>query len=240
MLKETESRKASVRNSGFKFDIGQLMDHLLPVEVVGEVCTVTDDQISFVEEKNIVRNAVPKRRNEFAAGRLAAHNAMNRFGLPPKPLLTDRDRAPLWPTGVVGSISHTRELAFAAVTSETYAHGIGVDVEDDLALPSDIVTRVCLPSELQYLGLWSAEIGFDAAKLLFSAKEAFYKSYYPRNKRVLDFLDVGITLRPVERAFEVALMSDRSLDLAVIRGRFGLALGHVFCTVVIHASYLAR
>jgi 4'-phosphopantetheinyl transferase EntD len=215
-----------------------LLRHLLPLHVEGEVCNVTDDRVPFVEEMNIVRKAVPKRRREFAAGRRAAHSAMRRLGLPLKPLLASRDRTPIWPPGVVGSISHTSQIAFAAVTSEAYLRSLGVDVEEGGALPSDIVARICVPSELKYLALWSAEVGGDAAKLLFSAKEAFYKSYYPIRRRFLEFLDVAVVLRPASSSFEISLVHDRSLDEATISGRFGWALGHVFSVVTIRPHNL--
>lgn len=211
-----------------------LMRQLLPVHAQGEVCNVTDERVPFVEEANIVQEAVPGRRREFAAGRRAAHSAMRRLGLPLEPLLASRDRTPIWPPGVVGSISHTSQIAFAAVTSQAHLQGLGVDVEEGGALPRDIVAQVCTPSELKYLAPWSAEVGGDAAKLLFSAKEAFYKSYYPIRRRFLEFLDVAIVLHPAHSSFEIALVNDRSLDEATISGRFGWALGHVFSIVTIH------
>jgi 4'-phosphopantetheinyl transferase EntD len=161
---------------------------------------------------------------------------MSRLGLPLKPLLACPDRTPIWPPGVIGSISHTSQFAFAAVSSEAYFQGLGVDVEEGGALPGDIVAHVCAPSELKYLGQWSAEVGGDAAKLLFSAKEAFYKSYYPTRRRFLEFLDVAIALRPAHNSFEITLVHDRSLDEATISGRFGWALGHVFSIVTIRDS----
>ena len=213
-----------------------LLRHLLPLHAEGEICSVTDDRVPFDEELNIVRKAVPGRRREFAAGRRAAHRAMHRLGLPLEPLLASRDRTPIWPPGVVGSISHTSQIAFAAVTSEAHVQGLGVDAEEGGALPRDIVAQVCAPSELKHLAQWSAEVGGDAAKLLFSAKEAFYKSYYPIRRRFLEFLDVAIVLHPANSSFEITLVHDRSFDKATISGRFGWALGHVFSTVTIRPA----
>jgi 4'-phosphopantetheinyl transferase EntD len=223
-------------DSGTDSVLRLLLDNLLASPAIAEVCDVTDDEdVLFVDEANMVSEAVAKRRREFAAGRRAAHRAMARLGLPCAPLLAGLDRAPLWPSGIVGSISHTRRIAFAAVANAAYAQGLGVDVEEDGPLPQDIVGRVCLPSELTGLAQVSAEIGGDAAKLLFSAKEAFYKSYYPLRKQFLDFLDVGILLRPACRSFDIKLVHDRSLDNIAFSGRFGWARGHVFSTVTIPA-----
>jgi 4'-phosphopantetheinyl transferase EntD len=215
-----------------------LLRHLLPLHAEGEVCSVTDERAPFAEEMIIVRKAVPRRRREFAAGRRAAHSAMHRLGLPLAPLLASHDRTPIWPSDVVGSISHTSQIAFAAVTSAAYLQGLGVDVEEEGALPGDIIAQVCAASELKHLAQWSAEVGGDAAKLLFSAKEAFYKSYYPIRRRFLEFLDVAIVLQPAYSSFEVTLVHDRSLDGATITGRFGWALGHVFSIVMIRPDNL--
>ena len=179
-----------------------------------------------------------KRRREFAAGRRAAHSAMHRLGLPLEPLRASHDGTPIWPSDVIGSISHTSQIAFAAVTSAAYLQGLGVDVEEEGALPGDIITQVCAASELKHLAPWSAEVGGDAAKLLFSAKEAFYKSYFPIRRRFLEFLDVTIVLQPASSSFEVTLVHDRSLDAATISGRFGWALGHVFSIVTIRPHNL--
>ncbi|MGO9454312.1 MAG: 4'-phosphopantetheinyl transferase family protein [Candidatus Binataceae bacterium] len=213
------------------------MKHLLPESALGEVCRVTEDrQVRFSEETKLVSRAVAKRQNEFAAGREAAHRAMSRLGVPAVPLLAGAERAPLWPAGVVGSISHTRRIAIAAVASEADLYGLGVDVEEDEPLVAATVRQICGSVERAHLVRWSAESGVDAAKLIFSAKEAFYKSYYPKWRQFLDFLDVVIILRPSERSFEVRLVHDRSLDDLRLGGRFGLASGHVFSAVGIAKS----
>ena len=60
----------------------------------------------FDAEARAVARAVPARRAEFAAGRRAAHRAMERLGVPAAPVAMGSDRAPVWPPGVIGSISH--------------------------------------------------------------------------------------------------------------------------------------
>src|SRR5262249_45820256 len=48
-------------------------------------------------EANFVRDAVPRRRREFAMGRACARRALARLGIEDRPLLPGHDRAPLWP-----------------------------------------------------------------------------------------------------------------------------------------------
>ena len=59
------------------------------------------------EEMNLMKGAAECRRREFAAARGLAHEAMRRLGMPLRPVLRAGDgRAPRWPAGVVGALSH--------------------------------------------------------------------------------------------------------------------------------------
>ena len=69
----------------------------------------------FPEEEALVAGAVTKRREEFAAGRNAARAALAGLGPPPCPLLRAGRRAPAWPQGIVGSITHCSGFCCAVV-----------------------------------------------------------------------------------------------------------------------------
>ena len=58
-------------------------------------------------EAQAIDHAVPKRRREFTAGRTAARRACARLGVWAGALPVAADRTPVWPEGVVGSISHS-------------------------------------------------------------------------------------------------------------------------------------
>src|SRR5215469_16812348 len=72
-------------------------------------------------EAAIVARAVEKRRAEFATGRACAHAALDAWGAPDAPLLPGPDRAPLWPDGFVGSISHARGACAAVAAPRAVA-----------------------------------------------------------------------------------------------------------------------
>ena len=78
-----------------------------------------------------LEGAAPKRKIQFFAGRFCAREAIERLG----PLSNggalprDSDGCPVWPEGLVGSISHTDASATAAVARSAEARGLGVDVE---------------------------------------------------------------------------------------------------------------
>ncbi|MBY6159629.1 4'-phosphopantetheinyl transferase superfamily protein [Mameliella alba] len=138
----------------------------------------------FPDETAAMTNAQPARRAEFAAGRRAARQAMARLGLPPAPVPMAPDRAPVWPTGLVGSISHAGGLCLAVVARATAFAALGVDLESDAPLDPDLISEICLPEEL--VGLPEAQRGGHAARI-FSAKEAAYKAHYPRARLVFGF-----------------------------------------------------
>ena len=72
---------------------------------------------------------MPKRIQEFAAGRLCARRALGEFGRRGFPIPVARDRQPFWPAGVVGSITHTAGLCAAVVAERSRLAALGVDTE---------------------------------------------------------------------------------------------------------------
>ena len=71
--------------------------------------------ILYPEEAASIKRAVPKRWREFTAGRLCAREALRRLGIERHPILVGEHREPLWPSGVVGTLSHCDDCYGAAV-----------------------------------------------------------------------------------------------------------------------------
>lgn len=135
-------------------------------------------------------NAIERRQREFAAGRHAARTALAQLGQPQHAIPIGPDRAPVWPSGLNGSITHSATLCLAAVT--TAPQLIGIDLEPATPLEQDLWNTVLLPEERALLGQ-----GPDAAlraKLIFSAKEAAYKAQYARSKTLFGFETLHVTL----------------------------------------------
>jgi enterobactin synthetase component D / holo-[acyl-carrier protein] synthase len=156
----------------------------------------------FPEELRLVASAVDKRRLEFARGRQCARAALRRLGLSDSPLLSGAQREPLWPAGVVGSITHTQGLCLAAVAWQSSYAGVGIDVEPALALEPALAQRIASEREMSALAAMPPLL---AARLVFSAKEAFYKCQFYRTRQFLDFFDVSIELEP-EGEFSARLL----------------------------------
>jgi 4'-phosphopantetheinyl transferase EntD len=149
----------------------------------------------FPEEAAAVAKAVARRRAEYAAGRACARAALAALGHEPGPIPRDPHRgAPVWPEGVVGSITHCDGYRAAAVARTAEVHTIGIDAEPHGPLPEGVLGVVTATAEenaaLETLGKEAPDIHWD--RLLFSAKETVYKAWYPFHRRMLDFKEAEL------------------------------------------------
>jgi 4'-phosphopantetheinyl transferase EntD len=160
----------------------------------------------FPEEQALVARATEKRRREFTTGRACARAALAALGLPATPILRGYRGAPQWPDGIVGSITHCPGYCAAAVARTQDLVTIGLDAEPNAALPGGVLELVSQPAErarLRELAAQWPETGWD--RLLFCAKEAVYKAWFPLTGQWLGFADADITIDPTEGAFTARL-----------------------------------
>lgn len=150
-------------------------------------------RVLFDDELRSIRRAVPSRTREYATGRACARTALGALGVLPAPLLSDDDRAPRWPSGVVGSITHCQGMCAAAVARASELSHLGVDCEPNEDLPHGLLDIVSVPSERARMG---EVAGVAAGRLLFSAKESVFKATFPADREWRDFHDVEVDLRP--------------------------------------------
>jgi 4'-phosphopantetheinyl transferase EntD len=128
-------------------------------------------------EEALVAKAAPKRRREFALGRACARDALEKLGQGGAVIGRGANGAPLWPRGITGSITHTKDYAAAVVGDAQRFRGIGVDAERVGGVTQDLWPRLFDDAEHAHLmGLDEAERPFIAT-LIFSAKEACYKAW---------------------------------------------------------------
>lgn len=128
-----------------------------------------------------IRRSVAKRQAEFLAGRLCARAALLALtGRPEVPALGE-DRAPIWPTDITGSISHSHGLATALVADSRQWRGLGLDLEEPLAADRALrlAEEILTPAELQRLDGLTPERQAERITLTFSIKESLFKALYP-------------------------------------------------------------
>jgi 4'-phosphopantetheinyl transferase EntD len=153
----------------------------------------------FPEEASAIERAVLSRRQQFTAGRCLARQAWQRLGQGPVALINDEQRVPIWPSGIVGTITHTHTWCAAAVARRSLVAGLGADVESATPLDVDLWERICRPEERAFLSASSDDRAGLLAKGLFSIKESIYKALYPSVRLFLDFQGMHVTLVPSAR-----------------------------------------
>ena len=180
--------------------------------------------------------AVPQRLAEFTAGRAAARTAMQALGLPKAAIPQCADRAPIWPKGVVGSITHADGICAALVGRAGQVAAIGIDLELDDPLPTDLWPEVCTSSELALLGDLPVKAAGQMARLIFSAKECCYKCIYPQTRIVLGFGAMQILANPDGDRFQAKLIQQVGPygPNSSLRGRYALVGGFLVTVMILH------
>lgn len=169
-------------------DLVRDLDSCLDEEICVAGRSVADAGPLFAKEAKAMQRALPARVTEFSAGRSCAREALAMSGFPPSDIPMGQDRAPIWPNGVVGSISHGAGICLAVVAKQSRFLGLGIDVEPNDPLPTELSDIVLRGHEAQYRGV--------EQRIVFSAKEAVYKSFYPTTKQLWGFDAVTIHLTP--------------------------------------------
>lgn len=185
-----------------------MIEEILPEEVIAvEAREDATDVELFPQEQLLIERAVQKRRLEFTTARACARSALQKLGLPAGPILTGERGEPLWPPGVVGSITHCNRYRASAVAQSSKVVTLGIDAEPNAALPEGLISDIARSEELpllRRLELDWPEIHWD--RLLFSAKETVYKAWFPLAKRWLGFEDAVIEVDPNMGRFTAHLL----------------------------------
>lgn len=193
-------------------------------------------------EAQVVSGAVPLRQAEFHAGRAAARSAMVSLGLPPLPVPAGADRAPIWPQGLTGSISHTATACVAALGLADDWAGIGVDLEEDSALDRTLITEICTVSELSWLDTQPLAERARMAKLIFSAKEAVYKAQYPVSGRLFGFDAIAVHIDRANSSFHAVFETPQGAFSkgATLAGSYAHAAGVLVTGVALGQADLRK
>jgi 4'-phosphopantetheinyl transferase EntD len=189
----------------------------------------------YPEEELLMDRAVPKRRREFALSRTCARRALAGIGIESIPILSASNRAPKWPSGVVGSITHCDSYTAAAVSSSRQLRSIGIDIEGNQPLPDGTLDLIALRGEQVALKEFlNPRVCWD--RLLFSAKESTFKAWSPLSTGWLDFLQAEVTINPVCQTFRAKLLINSPATGKFLEGRFRLSGNHILTSVTIQSQ----
>ncbi|UPG83975.1 4'-phosphopantetheinyl transferase superfamily protein [Luteibacter aegosomatis] len=142
-----------------------------------------------------VERSVAKRRAEYLAGRRVAVAALREAGADVHDVAIGVNRAPSWPSGFTGSITHASGMAAAVAMPDRGVRGVGIDIENvasESALTA-IVQSVVDEDEHRVLDDLARRIGGPMAlTVAFSAKESFYKATAATVGRIFEFTALKI------------------------------------------------
>jgi 4'-phosphopantetheinyl transferase EntD len=192
----------------------------------------------FPEEEQIIAGAVLARQRDFATVRSCARACLERLGYPQVPILPGFGGAPTWPAGVQGSMTHCAGYAAAAVGPVQRISAIGIDAEPDTPLPDGVLDLVATPAERDRLAMTQPEADSpNWDRLLFSAKEALYKAWFPLVGEWLDHQEAAILFDPQHRTFAALLWRDGlTVDGRQVRrlnGRWARSRGILVTAIVL-------
>lgn len=148
-----------------------------------------DEALLLPEEAAALTARQPVARRASGTARALARHLLVQEGFASAAIGRSAAGAPLWPTGIVGSLAHDDEIAVAAIARKSDLLSVGIDVEPSEPLPEDIAAIVALPGDL--CGSVKAHL---AGRVLFSAKEAVYKAAHPMDGNVLGYEHIRIDL----------------------------------------------
>lgn len=197
-----------------------------------------DDPIPDLQpsERDHVHGAVPSRVSEFATGRRCARDAMALLGRERGAVPAGPHREPVWPDGLVGSITHCTGYrgAALAVASHDIA-GLGVDAEPNAPLPPGVLELVASEDERRGLARQALRSPFVAwDRMLFSAKEAVYKAWFPVTGTWLGFEEARVAFDGPHFTADL-----RGADVT-LTGRWGTSGGLLATSVALTADLADR
>ncbi len=158
------------------------------------------------ETETVSPRASGKRMSDFRIGRQAARRALARAGISATAIPRGDSGEPIWPDGVIGSISHSAGSAIAVVAGSSTAAGIGVDLEYRRAV-NEIEELVAFDRELDWLASAPSDLRGDRLLELFAVKESLYKAIFPTERKFFGFEDVRLTYSAEHHRFDVEFVA---------------------------------
>jgi len=192
----------------------------------------------FPEEEARLARAVAKRGREFTTGRRCARRALSELGVGPVPILPGERGAPQWPAGIVGSITHTSGYRAAAVARAGDIVSVGIDAEPHEPLSHGAGRTVVNPPEAARLdALAASDPGTCWDRLVFCAKEAVYKTWFPLAERWLGFDEADVTI-DARGTFTARLLVPGPVvdgaEVTAFAGRWAVGRGLMAAAITLH------
>jgi 4'-phosphopantetheinyl transferase EntD len=221
-----------------------MLRSLLPEDIV-VVEAVDDDYAAALHplEETCARGMGRARLREFRAGRACARRALASFGYRGSPLLRSRSGSPAWPTGLVGSLTHTRGFCAAAVASSAAYLGLGIDAEVQGRFQEDISDVICTEQESTLYRCLDDGERKRRLRAMFSAKESVLKAVFPFAGYCISPKRTPIHFDRAQAAFRSRVVEDRPVRgqrLPEIEGRVAFDEQYVYAVAILRVPASRR
>lgn len=160
----------------------------------------------FLEDSNL-STANHKRKVEFIASRLLIKYALNDLAYEPINIKKGMYGEPIWPQGLNGSISHTKEWTAIIITDKAWQVGIDIERTFNCLSTNLIIKNIFTTREVYRLSKFSFKIKNLITTIIFSAKETLYKAFFNYhykniNIKSFEFLDLTESIITMKILFD--------------------------------------
>ena len=180
-------------------------------------------------ERTYLENVSQNRKTEFIAGRFCAHEAMKLANIEPGHIHIGGKGEPIWPFNIVGSITHSHGYAAAAVARKSDVLSLGVDAETDEPLSSKVLQRISNDQEQEWVKTVGGTLVQHPGKVLFSAKEATYKAWFPITHEWLGFKEAFINFHDQGNTFTVHIQ--KKGPIREMHGKYTMRKGMIVTAI---------
>lgn len=199
---------------GVRVDGAALLSSVLPS--AARCAESTEDPATVQDSVSVLLpHASLARQREFATGRRCAHHALRQLGILQTDLPRKLNGAPVWPKGVVGSITHCGQYRAAAVAATEHITGLGIDAEICQPLPDGVFRRVCSIAQRRHVSMLARSCPETLWPVLaFSCKESAYKALQEQRVLTDGVRDLEVDFDPADHSFSARGDASGAPDLA--------------------------
>ncbi len=148
------------------------------------------------EERAFAETLHGFRQEAYVGGRMALATCIAELGARGRAVPVGARGEPVLPVGIVGSVSHKRDLAVAVAARAGSSLGLGVDLEDVGPPREGVARRVLRAEELTAVDVLPEDRRWVDVLTRFAVKEAVYKALAPTLQRMIQFEEAAVWPSP--------------------------------------------
>ena len=211
--------------------MGGTLKNLFSSSVAVMETRTTAVDVSFLSpaEQTYLENVSQNRKREFIAGRFCAREAMELANISPEHIQIGEKGEPIWPSNIVGSITHSHGYAAAAVAKKSEVLSLGLDAETNEPLSHKVLQRIGNDQEQEWVKSVDGSLVQHPGKILFSAKEATYKAWYPITHEWLGFQEASIDFHNEKNTFTVHIQKNG--PIREMQGKYMIRKGVIITAI---------